>query len=132
MNTMAEVQEATRWAAEGTRWWPVCKSEDVLRNAGVAVLLEGLQIAIFRYGREGEDRLYGLSNFDPFGRAFVLSRGILGDRKGVPKVASPLYKQNFCLATGVCLDDPKVKIPVYAVRERGGVIEVEVGGAVRP
>lgn len=45
-----------------------------------------------------------------------MSRGILGDRQGVLKVASPIYKQNFDLKTGVCLDDETVSLPVYPVQ----------------
>jgi len=40
----------------------------------------------------------------------------VGDRSGVPKVASPVYKQSFCLRTGSCLDDPGVGVPSYPVR----------------
>lgn len=31
-------------------------------------------------------------------------------------MASPLLKQRFDLATGACLDDDEVSVPVYAVR----------------
>lgn len=50
-----------------------------------------------------EDHLYALSNYDPFSKANVLLRVILGDRQGIIKVAFPIYKQNFNLATGECL-----------------------------
>ena len=46
----------------------------------------------------------------------MLSRGIVGDRGGVPKIASPMYKQSFDLRTGQCLDDPAVTIPRYDAR----------------
>jgi nitrite reductase (NADH) small subunit len=54
----------------------------------------------------------------------VLSRGIVGDKDGVPKIASPIYKQSFDLRSGVCLDDPSVSIAVFAVRVRDGRIEL--------
>jgi nitrite reductase (NADH) small subunit len=54
----------------------------------------------------------------------VLSRGIVGDRRGRSTVASPIYKQVFELATGICLDDPTVSVPTYPVRLVGGVVEV--------
>jgi nitrite reductase (NADH) small subunit len=54
----------------------------------------------------------------------VLSRGIVGDRGGVPVVVSPVYKQAFELATGKCLDEPSVSIAVHQVRVRDGVVEV--------
>ncbi|MEP0879706.1 nitrite reductase (NAD(P)H) small subunit [Funiculus sociatus GB2-M2] len=34
----------------------------------------------------------------------------------MPKVASPIYKQNFNLLTGQCLDDETVSIPTFPVR----------------
>jgi nitrite reductase (NADH) small subunit len=60
--------------------------------------------------------VYAIDNYDPFSKAYVLSRGIVGDRNGTPKVASPIYKQNFSLLTGECLDDETVKLSTYLVR----------------
>ena len=97
-------------------------------DTGVCALVGGRQIAIVRVG-EGE-RVYAIDNFDPFSKAFVISRGIVGDKDGVPKIASPIFKQSFDLRTGQCLDDPTVAIPVYAIRLRAGQIEVRfVGGS---
>jgi nitrite reductase (NADH) small subunit len=95
-------------------WRDVCLLDDIAPNTGVCALLEGKQVALVRVG-EGE-QVFGLSNFDPFSKAFVLSRGIVGDRNGVPKIASPMYKQSFDLRSGQCLDDPAVKIPRYDAR----------------
>jgi len=72
-------------------------------------------------------RVYAIDNFDPFSRAYVLSRGIVGDKEGAPKIASPIYKQSFDLRTGVCLDDPSVSIAVWEVRVRDGRVEVRDG-----
>jgi len=97
----------------------VCALEDILPGTGVCALVAGRQVAIFRT----TTALYALSNFDPFSKAFVLSRGIVGDRGGVPKIASPIYKQSFDLRTGCCLDDPSVRVPTHEVRvERGRVL----------
>ena len=103
-------------------WLAVCPLDEILPDTGVCALLGGRQVAIFRVG-DGA-LLYALSNFDPIGKAFVLSRGIVGDRAGVPKVASPLYKQSFDLRTGVCLDDPAVSVPTYQVRVSAGHVEL--------
>jgi len=111
----------------GAGWHDVCALGDIVPRTGVCALLGGKQVAVFRLG--AGDELYGLSNFDPFSKAFVLSRGILGDRGGVPKVASPIYKQSFDLRTGVCLDDPGVSVRVYPVRARAGRVEVFVGSS---
>jgi nitrite reductase (NADH) small subunit len=105
-------------------WLGVCELEEIVPGTGVCALVAGEQVAIVRVG-PGE-QLYALGNFDPFSRAFVLARGIVGDKDGVPKIASPLYKQSFDLRTGICLDDPKVAVPVWSVRVREGRVEVQL------
>ncbi len=104
-------------------WLDVCAVDDILPDTGVCALLGGKQVAIFRVGA---DELHALANFDPFAKAFVLSRGIVGDRAGAPKVASPLFKHSFDLRSGRCLDDPEVAVRVYPVRLRSGRVEVSL------
>lgn len=111
-------------------WIDVCAVEDILVGTGVAALVRGHQVAIFRPTAEGP--LYALSNFDPFSQAFVLARGILGDKGGVLKVASPIFKQNFALATGQCLDDPSVSLESYPVRVASGRVTIQVSGGSSP
>lgn len=103
-------------------WTAVCAAEAVPEYAGVAALLDGVQVAIFHLPG---DRWYALSNWDPCSGAAVLSRGIVGDAGGVPVVASPVYKERFALDSGQCLDADDVSVPVYEVRVREGVVEVE-------
>lgn len=103
-------------------WVKVCKTDDILPYSGVAAMIYGRQIAIFRLKNE----FYAISDFDPFSGAYVLSRGIVGDRAGVVKVASPIYKQSFSLLTGECLDDPTVKLPTYPLQVLDNVIYILV------
>lgn len=103
-------------------WVPVCEIDDIIPGTGVAALLNGVQIALIRPTSKNE--VYAISNFDPFSKAFVISRGIVGDRGGVLKVASPIFKQNFDLKTGQCMDDATVRLPVYPVRVIDGTVEV--------
>jgi nitrite reductase (NADH) small subunit len=103
-------------------WTAVCAAAAVPEYSGVAALLDGVQVAIFRLPG---DRWYALSNWDPCSGAAVLSRGIVGDADGVPVVASPIYKERFALDSGRCLDAEDVSVPVYEVRVREGVVEVE-------
>jgi nitrite reductase (NADH) small subunit len=107
-------------------WTRVCELEDILPNTGVCALLSGRQIAVVRVG-DSQD-VFAIGNFDPFSKAFVLSRGIVGDRAGVAKIASPIFKQSFDLRTGICLDDAKVTVPTYPVRlvPRDGRVDVEI------
>ena len=103
-------------------WIDVCALDEIVPDTGVCALVGTRQIAIVRVGEEG---VYAIDNFDPFAKAFVLSRGIVGDKNGVPKIASPIYKQGFDLRTGQCLDDEGVRIPVYETRVRDGRVEVQ-------
>lgn len=104
-------------------WTVICPVDAVPENAGVAALLDdGVQVAIFRLPG---DRFHALSNWDPCSGAAVLSRGIVGDAGGVAVVASPIYKERFALDSGRCLDAEGVTVPVYEVRVREGVVEVE-------
>ncbi len=102
-------------------WTDVCRFDALTPGRGAAALIDGVQVALFRLE---DDSLYALSNFDPFSEAYVISRGIVGCRAGVPKVASPIFKQNFDLRTGACLDDATVQLPTYAVRVVDGRVEV--------
>ena len=104
------------------QWVTVCNLADIQPNTGVCALLNGEQVAIFRIGKS--DRLYAISNYDPFSKSYVLSRGIIGDRQGVLKVASPIYKQNFNLKTGECLDDPLVSVATFPVRVVDGRVDL--------
>ncbi|MBF6327119.1 nitrite reductase small subunit NirD [Nocardia transvalensis] len=105
-----------------TGWTSACRLDYLIPGRGVAVLLkDGHQAALFLLP---DGSLHAVGNIDPFGRAAVMSRGIVGDRGGVPVVASPLLKQAFSLVDGHCLDDPAMALPVYAVRVDDGLVSV--------
>jgi nitrite reductase (NADH) small subunit len=110
-------------------WLDVCAFDDIYPASGVAALILGEQVALIR---TRHDKVYAISNFDPFSKAFVLARGIVGSKGAIPKVASPIYKQSFNLETGECLDDPNVKLPVYPVRVSGGRVKVGVHALSAP
>ncbi|GAB3446764.1 nitrite reductase small subunit NirD [Actinophytocola sediminis] len=101
----------------------VCELTELLPDRGAAALLpDGEQVAVFRTA-VGE--VFALSNIDPYSRAAVLSRGIVGDLRGVPVVASPMHKQHFELRTGECVEDRAVTVRVYQVRVEAGRVVVE-------
>jgi nitrite reductase (NADH) small subunit len=110
-------------------WVDVVALDELTPGRGVAALVGGRQVAIFLVAG-GE--LFAVDNHDPFSETYVLSRGLVGDRDGVPKVASPMYKQSFDLRTGRCLDDDSVRIPVYPVRVESGRVQVTVQPASGP
>ena len=105
-----------------SNWTAVCRLDDIVPNTGVCALVGGQQIAIFRLDDES---VYAIDNYDPFSRANVLSRGIVGDVKGEVVVASPVYKQHFSLASGVCLADLRVRVAVFPVRLEDGWVWVK-------
>lgn len=111
--------------ADVTTYTTVCRLDDIDRESGVAALVDGEAVAVFR---TYDDDVFALSNYDPFGKASVLSRGIVGTRtvdgESVPFVASPLHKQAFDLRTGRCLDDASVAVPAYDVVVSDGVVLV--------
>jgi len=95
----------------------VCDKTDLIENSGVCALVNGEQVAIF-YLPSTEQKVYAVSNWDPVGKANVLSRGMVGDIKGEIVVASPLYKQHFSLESGLCLEDDSTPIKTYSVELR--------------
>ena len=102
-------------------WTTICRFDQLLPERGVAALLGDAQVAVFR---TFDGQLHALANCDPFTGACVISRGIVGSRGDRATVASPLHKQVFDLASGVCLDDPAVRLAVYQVQVRDGLVEV--------
>jgi nitrite reductase (NADH) small subunit len=108
-------------AAIEDTWVDVCGYDQLTPGRGVAALVRGVQVAVFR---DGAGEVYAVGNQDPFSGAYVIARGIVGSRGGTPTVASPMYKQVFDLRTGRCLDDEPVALPVYPVRVREGVVQV--------
>ena len=107
-------------------WEKVCPVADLEIERGVAALVHGQAVAIFRT-HDGE--IYAVGNHDPFSKASVLARGIVGTRNGVPFVASPMHKHAFDLRTGQCLDDEHASVPAYDVLVKDGV--VHIGGRRR-
>lgn len=108
-------------------WRTICALDEILPDTGVAALIDGQQVAIFRVGESEE--LHAVSNHDPFSGANVLARGLIGDLGGVLVVASPVYKQHFSLENGVCLENPEVSIPVYPVRVFNGAVQLAASAA---
>lgn len=108
-------------AGVDVHWETVCRVDRLQPERGVAALLGDVQVALFR---THDGTVHAIGNVDPFSGAAVLSRGIVGDRSGVPTVASPVYKQAFSLLTGSCLDDPAGAVPVYPVRVADGWLQI--------
>jgi nitrite reductase (NADH) small subunit len=108
-------------------WTRVCAVDDLIPDRGAAALVEGRQVALFRLSGTGQ--IHAVDHLDPFSRANVMARGLVGSRQGTPTVASPMHKQSFDLVTGQCLDDPEVALQVWPTRVAGGWVEVGSGPA---
>ncbi|HEU4734755.1 MAG TPA: nitrite reductase small subunit NirD, partial [Kofleriaceae bacterium] len=97
-------------------------TRDVPRDGGIAVKYGAAQIAIFQL----RGAWYATQNACPHSHAMVLARGIVGDDHGAPKVACPLHKKTFDLASGACLSRDAPPIATFPVRIEHDEIWVEL------
>lgn len=118
--------EAIKMTLGAECWESICKESELIDNVGICALMGNEQIAIFRLS--GSHEIYAINNHDPFSGANVLSRGIVGDLKGQPVVASPIYKQHFNLQTGRCLEDETITLKTYPVRIMSGMVQLANAG----
>lgn len=107
--------QAARVVSTEPTWQGVCRLSDLVPGSGVVARLGRDQVALFHTPAG----VFAIGNHDPFSGANVLSRGIVGDSDGRLVVASPVYKQHFCLRTGECLEDPGVRVPAWTVQVEG-------------
>jgi nitrite reductase (NADH) small subunit len=110
-------------------WQALCTRADLVEFSGVAAWLKTetgpAQVALF-YIPGYETELFAVDNHDPLGKANVIARGIIGDVKGEPVVASPLYKQHYRLKDGRCVEDDSVKLRTWPVRFDGDQVMVKL------
>ena len=100
-------------------WHNIGATDCLVANSGVCALVKNQQVAIF-YLPQNKCPLFAVGNYDPIGKANVLSRGIIGSFSNKFVVASPLYKQHFCLETGQCLEDESIQVPVFDIKIEDG------------
>lgn len=106
-------------------WQAVCHARELQMHAGVAVRAHGRQVAIFLT----DEGMFAIDHIDPFSGAAILARGIVGDLQGTLVVASPMYKQHFCLRTGRCLEDDGVCLRTWPLRqEKNGAVSIGLPG----
>ena len=106
-------------------WQAVCSRQDLVAHSGVVAWLAGAQIALFFLpDGQGGGQVHAIHNRDPQSGANVVGRGLLGQLQGALVVASPLYKQHFRLADGLCLEQPDVSLKVWPARLAGERVEI--------
>ena len=103
----------------------VVEVDRLVPERGAAVLVDGRQVALFRVDVDGVDTVFAVSHHDPFSGANVMARGIVGSSGDRVTVASPMYKQVFDLATGACLTEPEVRLPVWRTWIEEGHVHVD-------
>ena len=106
-------------------WTAVCTVRQLVPERGVAVLVAGQQVALFLVTGQSGSFVHAVGHRDPFSGANVKARGLVGSVGDRDTIASPMYKQVFDLATGECLTDPSVRLPVHRTWVAGGVVYVE-------
>ncbi len=111
-----------------TQWDIVCNVSDLVPDSGIAVWTRNGPAALF-YLPDRLPALFAIGHFDPCSGADVLARGITGEIKGEPVVASPIYKQHFSLLTGQCLEDEDIRVPVFRALVDGNQVRLEVTSA---
>ena len=104
------------------KWTQVCHLKDLIPDSGLAALVNGQQIALFYI----DDVVYAVDNYDPIGKAYVMSRGFCGDLNGELFCASPLQKEHYSLHTGQCLDKEGISIPVYETKIENDMVYVNI------
>jgi NAD(P)H-dependent nitrite reductase small subunit len=96
------------------RWVGMGKIADFPIEGGATVKYGNVQLAVFHFASRNE--WYASQNMCPHKRAFVLSRGIIGNQGETPKVACPLHKKTFSLKSGECLTGDEMSVKVFPVR----------------
>lgn len=107
------------------RQWVCFGDASAVPEDGGATLKYGRhQIAVFNFSKLG--KWFASQNLCPHKREMVLSRGLLGDIAGLPKIVCPMHKRAFSLETGEGLTDPSLSISTFPVEIREGRIFIEL------
>lgn len=125
-------QAGARIADEARQWVDVCAVETVTPDRGVAALVGGVPVAIFRLAAtpDASAQWFGVDHIDPRTGAPVIARGLVGsatvDDVEVPTIASPLHKQRYNLRTGAGLGDEATSLRTWTVAVFDGRVFVAV------
>jgi nitrite reductase (NADH) large subunit len=106
------------------QWVQVGAVDDFPIDGGATIKYGRSQIAVFNFASRGE--WYASQNMCPHKKAFVLSRGMIGDAQGAPKVACPLHKKTFSLKSGESLQGEEYRIQTFPVNVENGSVFVEL------
>lgn len=113
MEAILEKYTATK-ETDITVWFKAGKIEGFTENGGACIKYKDKQIAVFNFKRE--NKWYACQNLCPHKMEMVLSRGMIGDDKGIAKVACPMHKKTFSLESGENLNGDLDAIAIYPVK----------------
>jgi nitrite reductase (NADH) small subunit len=99
---------------QNVNWVKACSTSSIPENEGGCVMIDNKQIAVFNSSATGE--WFATDNMCPHKMQMILSRGMIGDHCGEPKVACPYHKKTFSLKTGECLSGEEYLIQTYPVK----------------
>ncbi|HSC89494.1 MAG TPA: nitrite reductase large subunit NirB [Polyangiaceae bacterium] len=105
-------------------WVRVAQVDEVPADGGMAFRHGGAELALFRFESRGQ--WYATQNLCPHKRELILSRGLVGDQGGAPKVACPFHKKTFHLETGECLSGDDLSIHTFPAKVDNGWVFVEL------
>ncbi|MCF6296735.1 MAG: nitrite reductase small subunit NirD [Flavobacteriaceae bacterium] len=103
-------------------WFKAGPIDSFFKNGGACVKYKDLQIAVFNYKRK--DKWYACQNICPHKLEMVLSRGMLGDNQGIPKISCPMHKKTFSLETGENLNGDLDAIAIYPVKIKNDFVYI--------
>jgi len=107
-------QYKTTKLADVKVWFEAAAIASFPSDGGACVKYKNKQIAVFNFART--NTWYACQNICPHKMEMVLSRGMIGDDKGIPKVACPLHKKTFSLENGENLNGDIEAIATYPVK----------------
>ena len=103
-------------------WFKAASINDFPKDGGACIKYKEKQIAVFNFART--KNWYACQNVCPHKMEMVLSRGMIGDDKGTPKVACPLHKKTFSLENGENLNGDIAPIATYPVKVEDDIVYV--------
>ena len=106
-----------------SEWIKVLDETTIPVGLGGCIKHNEQQIALFHYS-PGE--WYALENRCPHTKKMVISRGLTGDSKGEAKIACPMHKNQFSLATGRAFNPDLKDLKTFPVKLESGSIYLQV------
>ena len=90
---------------------PVIQAGEIAEGAGKAVIVDGIQVAVFRRGGQ----LCAIENVCPHAGASLADGVLVGD-----EVLCPLHNFRFNITTGACVTDPILRVKTFSTVPHAG------------